>query len=147
MQYYCFSMLYLCIILFLLGSMPFHKCTVLVFCNPRHKISSNHLFFYPLHVNSHSVLLPLSTINAIRGFCILKAAVLESLLGAGQGELVLEAFLNCSLYLELSCLWVSEAEQPSLCVEARLRWKCSTVWDSFYTASFSLDFNVNLYVC
>lgn len=86
--------MYLCVTLFQLCLVSFHKCTVLMFHNLRHKINIS------LHVNLHRILLLINISNARRAFHILKAAVLDSWIRGGQGELVLEAFLNCIFGVE-----------------------------------------------
>lgn len=94
MKHYSLNMLHLCVMLFQLCLASFHKCTVLMFPNLCHRINSYHLFLYPLHVNLHRILLLVNISNARRAFHILKATVLDSWIRGGQGELVLEAFLN-----------------------------------------------------
>ena len=69
-----------------------------------HNIYRSHLFLSPhqrLHIISHRILLLVNISNARRAFSVLKDAVLDSRVGGGQGELVLEAFLNCIFGAEL----------------------------------------------
>lgn len=71
----------------------------------------NHqLSFIPLSM-AYRILLLINISNLRRLFCILKVAFLDSRVGGGQGELVLEAFLNCIFGAEQpprnsrACVW------------------------------------------
>lgn len=94
------------------------------------QLSSFMLPSYPLRpcVDSHRILLLINISNARRAFYIWKVAVLDSQVWRRTRRTCAGGFF-WSVYLEPSSLRATATEQPSLCVKAQLRWKCSTVWD------------------
>lgn len=92
-------------------------------------------------LDSYRILLLVNICNARRALYMLR--LLFWLLGWRMTNSVSGTRWTCAggfliLYLEPRSLEATETEQPCLCVQTQLRWKCSTVLDTFQTASLSL---------
>lgn len=131
--------------------MSFHTCTLVIFHNLLCKIASyDHSFLYRrqcLHVNTHRISLLISSSNARKAYERLQLWTP----GLQEDKENLCWRLFWTVYLEPSTpppsFRAAEGEQPGLCVEARLRWKCPTVRDGFKTAGQLNTRFFLIYIC